>query len=199
MTDGQMPSGEMVETKAGNSPDSVTTTQSVDGTISTASVGDVAQRGMDAAKQVQNLGFADFTASLINGTFDAIVGATVKQMEAYAKLVADLSKSIQQFQTENISDAQVTQHLTVHYPDGEGGTCIRPGYTFKGVPEDPKTGAAKQDAAKQLEGVVKALVEETRSLEDAARLTTAKLGLTSSATSFTQAQVTHCDRSTSRN
>jgi hypothetical protein len=52
-----------------------------------------AGRGMDVASQVQNLGFVEFTAGLINGTFDAIVGATIKQMEAYAALVRNLYQS----------------------------------------------------------------------------------------------------------
>ncbi|HEY0095210.1 MAG TPA: hypothetical protein VGB96_12840, partial [Archangium sp.] len=34
---------------------------------------------VDAAKSVQNLGFVEFTTGLINGTFDAIISATIKQ------------------------------------------------------------------------------------------------------------------------
>ncbi|AOX04012.1 hypothetical protein BJP34_35390 [Moorena producens PAL-8-15-08-1] len=35
--------------------------------------------GISRAKQVQELGFTEFTAELINSTFDAIMGATIKQ------------------------------------------------------------------------------------------------------------------------
>ena len=79
--------------------------------------GDAARTGMGVARQVQELGFVEFTAGLITGTFDAIIGATVKQMEAYAKLVADVSKSLAQFQAENVSDAQVNAHLVERFPD----------------------------------------------------------------------------------
>ena len=89
------------------------------------SVGDTAERAIGVAKQVQDLGFVEFTAGLINGTFDAIIGATIKQMKAYAELVADLAKTLSQFQAENISDAQVNAHLSNRYPDGQGGTSVR--------------------------------------------------------------------------
>ena len=157
--------------------------------VSIKSTGDTALRGMEAAKQVQNLGFVEFTAGLINGTFDAIVGATLKQMEGYAKLVADLSKSIQQFQVENVSDAQITGHLADRYPDGEGGTSVRPGYTFTNVPEDAETGAAGKTAHEQLQNVGTALINETQRLDKELRLTRDVLGIAQDATQFTAEQV----------
>lgn len=150
------------------------------------STGDTALRGMEAAKQVQNLGFVEFTAGLINGTFDAIVGATLKQMEGYAKLVADLSKSIQQFQVENVSDAQITDHLATRYPDGEGGTSVRPGYTFTDIPEDTETGATGKTANEQVQNVVTALVNETQRLSKDLRLSRDLIGIPQDATNVTQ-------------
>jgi hypothetical protein len=158
--------------------------------IGVQSVGDGALRGMDAAKQVQNLGFVEFTAGLINGTFDAIIGATVKQMEAYAKLVADLSKSIKQFQIENVSDAQIGQHLAERYPDGQGGTSVRPGYTFADIPANEETGAAPKRGDEQLSSVVQALITETRSLVGQnLNLTLDKLNISPGDTSFDTTQV----------
>ncbi len=158
--------------------------------IGVQSVGDSASRGMDAAKQVQNLGFVEFTAGLINGTFDAIVGATVKQMEAYAKLVADLEKSIEQFQTENVSDAQIGQHLAERYPDGKGGTSVRPGYTFADIPQNQETGALGKSSTEQLSSVVQALIIETKDLnKQELDLTPERLNISSGATSFDATQV----------
>ena len=147
MTNGKMPSGDMVEPDRNDSLDdaakqviqllmqlsptqlaavrdrinALSKTDSASGTASAAESGSslaaaasgnpTLDNAMNVASRVQEIGFVEFTAGLINGTFDAIVGATLKQMEAYSKLVADLSKSIQQFQVENVTDAQITAYL----------------------------------------------------------------------------------------
>src|SRR5215213_4064075 len=51
-----------------------------------------------------NVDFPNFVSSLLNGVFDAIVGSSIRQMEAYAKLVAGARKSLDEFTNENISD-----------------------------------------------------------------------------------------------
>lgn len=151
--------------------------------------GDTALQGLEAAKQVQNLGFVEFTAGLINGTFDAIVGATVKQMEAYAQLVADLSKSIQQFQAENVSDADITQHLANRYPDGEGGTSVRPNFTFPQISPNSETGTVEQTPKGQFYQLVKALINETKGLTKGLNLTEQTLNLADDTSFFNQTQV----------
>ena len=132
-----------------------------------------AERAINVAKQVQDLGFVEFTAGLINGTFDAIIGATIKQMKAYAELVADLAKTLAQFQAENISDAQVNAHLSNRYPDGKGGTSIRSDYIFTATPipttptttgDSPNDVTAK-NASQNLQAVVEALISETAVLK----------------------------------
>ncbi len=157
-----------------------------------STTGNTASRGLEAAKQVQNLGFVEFTAGLINGTFDAIVGATVKQMEAYAQLVADLSKSIQQFQAENVSDADITEHLTNRYPDGEGSTSVRPNYIFQDTMEDTETGATAKLGKDRLQDTVRALIDETKGLSKNLKLTRTNLGIAEDAMDiqFNQEQVT---------
>jgi hypothetical protein len=157
-----------------------------------AAVGDTAARAMDVAKQVQNLGFVEFTAGLINGTFDAIIGATIKQMKAYAELVADLAKTLSQFQAENISDAQVNAHLSNRYPDGQGGTSVRSNYTFKDTAADPANGVTGSTASQNLQAVVETLISETAGLKaPAVPLTRTSLGIAQGDTpiTFTDAQV----------
>ncbi|NEO93088.1 MAG: hypothetical protein F6K56_23835 [Moorea sp. SIO3G5] len=127
--------------------------------------------GISGAKQVQELGFTEFTAGLINSTFDAIIGATIKQMEAYRELVANLAKTLAQFQAENVSDAQITDHLAQHYPDGQGGTVVRPNYTFKTIPADPNTGTQEKPANHLLTEVAQALEAETINLTNPLILT----------------------------
>lgn len=154
-------------------------------------IGDVADRAIGVAKQVQNLGFVDFTAGLINGTFDAIIGATIKQMDAYAKLVADLAKTLAQFQAENVSDAQVNAHLSNRYPDGEGSTSVRLGFVFKDTAADAAKGVTGKTASENMQAVVVALILETVGLKEADRLTRVKLGIaeTDTPTSFTAEQI----------
>ncbi len=157
-----------------------------------AAVGDTAARAMDVAKQVQNLGFVEFTAGLINGTFDAIIGATIKQMKAYAELVADLAKTLSQFQAENISDAQVNAHLSNRYPDGQGGTSVRSNYTFKDTTANLAEGVEAKTASEKMQAVVEALISETAGLKaPAVPLTRTSLGIAQGDTpiTFTDEQV----------
>ena len=150
------------------------------------------ERAMGVAKQVQDLGFVEFTAGLINGTFDAIIGATIKQMKAYAELVADISKELTQFQAENISDAQVNAHLSNRYPDGKGGTSVRSDYTFQATAADLANGVTGSTASQNLQAVVEALILETAGLKTpAVPLTRTNLNIPQTDTSiiFTPAQI----------
>jgi len=63
-----------------------------------------------------NVDFPNFVSSLLNGVFDAIVGSSIRQMEAYAKLVAGARKSLDEFTNENISDNEARHHLLDRLP-----------------------------------------------------------------------------------
>jgi len=162
-----------------------------DSAITAAADTSTLDNAMNVASRVQEIGFVEFTAGLINGTFDAIVGATLKQMEAYSTLVADLSKSIQQFQTENVTDAQITEYLAQRYPDGEGGTVVRTTYVFKPTDANAAEGISSKTANQQLQEVVESLIAETQSLKENQRLTRTSLGINkdSNLTQFTTEQV----------
>ena len=43
------------------------------------------------------IAFPVFVADLINSTFDAIVDASIRQMEAYGQLLANVSQTVDQF------------------------------------------------------------------------------------------------------
>lgn len=81
-----------------------------------------------AAKPQQNLAgatremlgaiaFPEFAASLIQGTFQAIVDSSIQQMEAYSRLLAETAKTVDQFMDDNISDDMARDHLTSNYGD----------------------------------------------------------------------------------
>ncbi len=146
--------------------------------IQALNLGSTANSAMGVAKQVQDLGFVEFTAGLINGTFDALIGATIKQIKAYSELVADIAKTLAEFQAENISDAQVNAHLSNRYPDGIGGTSVRSNYTFQATAADPANGVTGSTAAQNLQAVVEALISETAVLKaPAVPLTRTNLGI----------------------
>jgi hypothetical protein len=88
------------------------------------------QAGTDLIRQATELPFPEFVAKLITGTFDAIVASHIKQSEAYAQLVAELAKTIQQFEAANVTLPQVDAWLAENYPDGSGGTLISTTVTY---------------------------------------------------------------------
>ena len=70
-----------------------------------------------AGALLQAVNFPEFCAGLINGVFHSIVQTSIEQMEAYAKLVADVSKSLSEFRDENTTQNQGRDHLVQTFPD----------------------------------------------------------------------------------
>ncbi|WP_349604988.1 hypothetical protein [Cupriavidus sp. DF5525] len=66
---------------------------------------------------VQGVNFPGFVSGLVQGVFHSIVDSSIQQMEAYAKLVADVSKSLNQFRDDNTTDNQGRDHLVEQFPD----------------------------------------------------------------------------------
>lgn len=63
---------------------------------------------------LQAVDFPDFVAGLIKGVFDAVVGASIAQMEAYAKLFEEVAQSVEQYEENCASeDRAKRQHLLV--------------------------------------------------------------------------------------
>ena len=60
--------------------------------------------------------FPTFVADLIKGTFQAIVNASIQQMEAYGQLLANVARTVDQFMAENITDNQARDYLVGRYP-----------------------------------------------------------------------------------
>lgn len=76
------------------------------------------QRSAGATREMLGaIAFPDFTASLIQGTFQAIVDSSIQQMEAYSRLLAETAKTVDQFMADNISDDMAKDHLTTNYGD----------------------------------------------------------------------------------
>jgi hypothetical protein len=73
-------------------------------------IGQVTRQTLDA------IAFPTFVAELIRGTFDAITQASVKQMEAYGRLLGNVGRSVDDFMNQNISDNQARDWLVESYP-----------------------------------------------------------------------------------
>ncbi len=62
------------------------------------------------------INFPAFVAGLVHGTFDAMVDASIRQMEAYAELVATVARSADDFTRDNVSRGQAIDWLSEKYP-----------------------------------------------------------------------------------
>ena len=81
---------------------------------------------------VKAVDFPKFVSSLIEGVFSSIVKSSIKQMEAFSKMLESVSKSADQFAKETISDQTVREYLQNSYPRAleitageEGGQQLR--------------------------------------------------------------------------
>ena len=80
-------------------------------TRATGSAGRITKETLNA------IAFPTFVADLIKGTFNAIVDASIQQMEAYGKLLANVAKTVDQFMSENITDTQARDCLSSAFPE----------------------------------------------------------------------------------
>ncbi len=77
-----------------------------------------AREGAEVAKQfMSSVNFVDFVSGLIDGVFHSIVTSSIEQMEAYSRMVADVSKSLSDFRDENTTEDQGRDHLVEKFPD----------------------------------------------------------------------------------
>jgi hypothetical protein len=91
--------------------------------VSTASGGDATQMGesiavgvTQAARMVREIDFPTFVASLVEGTFHAIVKSSIEQMKAYAEMVRSVATSLNDFKDQNTTDNQARDSLVSRYP-----------------------------------------------------------------------------------
>lgn len=89
--------------------------------------------GERAGAALASVNFPAFVASLITGTFQAIVDASAQQVQEYAKLVASISQSAGSFSRENVSLDQTRDELAAKHPRDLMVVLPRPG--ARGVPK----------------------------------------------------------------
>jgi hypothetical protein len=81
--------------------------------------------GRRAGALSDELDFPAFVASLVHGTFDAIVDSSIRQMQSFADLVAAVAKPLEQFTNENVTPNQARDYLVDQYP--QDVTLVRDG------------------------------------------------------------------------
>jgi hypothetical protein len=72
--------------------------------------------GRRAGALSDEIDFPAFVASLVHGTFDAIVDSSIKQMESFADLVSAVAKPLDQFAQENVTPGQARAWLVEQFP-----------------------------------------------------------------------------------
>jgi hypothetical protein len=97
----------------------------------TFQAGAVHQGVEEFAHLVQTVDFPEFVSGLIQGVFQAIVDASIQQMQAYGELLAATAKSVGEFASDHISDDQVRQQIANRHPglvkierSSDGGTKL---------------------------------------------------------------------------
>ncbi|HET7402354.1 MAG TPA: hypothetical protein VFJ62_11245, partial [Usitatibacter sp.] len=93
-----------------------------------AATGPVGRAGEVARATLQAIDFPSFVSSLIQGTFQAIVDASIQQMEAYAELLKNVAGTVDRFMNDNVSDGMAKDYLADQYGnvlarDTSGGTA----------------------------------------------------------------------------
>jgi hypothetical protein len=66
---------------------------------------------------LKQVNFVDFVGGLIQGVFSSIVQSSIQQMEAYARMVEQVAKSLQQFRDDNVTENQGRDHMVERFPD----------------------------------------------------------------------------------
>jgi hypothetical protein len=78
----------------------------------------VTEEGGEAfADVIQRVNFPAFVGGLIDGVFNSIVTTSIKQMEAYAEMVKNVSKSVDQYMKDNVTENHARDYLAERYPD----------------------------------------------------------------------------------
>ncbi|KQW50797.1 MULTISPECIES: hypothetical protein [unclassified Roseateles] len=94
-------------------------------------------RAVDAAAataiMLQTVDFPDFVGDLVKGVFNAVVDASIQQMQAYAELIKQVADAVDRFKQDNIGTAQARDWLTQRFgaelerdPRGRLRWCVDP-------------------------------------------------------------------------
>ncbi|MEW6576308.1 MAG: hypothetical protein AB1408_08165 [Pseudomonadota bacterium] len=79
---------------------------------------DAAREGAKVAGELlREVKFPTFVSGLINGVFQSITDSSIRQMEAYQKMIASVATSLKQFMDDNVDANQGRDHMVDQFPD----------------------------------------------------------------------------------
>ncbi|WP_413740688.1 hypothetical protein [Sphingomonas sp. Sphisp66] len=81
------------------------------------SAGSLMAGAQAAGEFMRQVNFVEFVSGLIDGVFNSIITSNIQQMEAYSKMVSDVSKSLNQFRDDNTSSDDGKDQLCEQFPD----------------------------------------------------------------------------------
>lgn len=67
-------------------------------------------------EMVKKVDFVGFVSGLVQGVFQAVVNASIQQMQAFGELLAATAKTVDQFASDHITDAQARDYVANRYP-----------------------------------------------------------------------------------
>ncbi|KUZ71622.1 hypothetical protein WI40_13400 [Burkholderia ubonensis] len=116
------------------------------------------------------IAFPTFVADLIKGTFQAIVDASIRQMEAYGNLLSNVAKTVDQFMADNVTDNNARDYLAGAYPghfkietDDEGAHIrVRDGASDRAKPDFKSQFSLESDVDLSDEAAEQVLVPAAR-------------------------------------
>ena len=116
------PDEERIATGLADPPDRFKDTRSIiptDGkTAGDKMTGKPAKQGAGSYTDlIGKVDFPKFVGGLVEGVFNAIVTSSIKQMEAYSDMVANIAKSADQYMKDNVSPNQARDWLAGKYPE----------------------------------------------------------------------------------
>lgn len=77
-----------------------------------------AREGAKIAGELLNaVQFPTFVSGLINGVFQSITDSSIRQMEAYQKMIAAVASSLKQFMDDHVDPNQGRDHMVDQFPD----------------------------------------------------------------------------------
>jgi hypothetical protein len=117
---------------------------------------------------VKTVDFPKFVAGLVHGVFQAVVDASIQQMRAYGELLSSVSKTVDDFARDDVSDGEAREYIANRYPDAAEVDTSGPTAKLK-----PKEGADAVDFTKDFgsdtSGIDLSDEESERKLVDAAK------------------------------
>lgn len=124
------------------------------------------QIGQVTRETLRAISFPTFVSDLIRSTFNAIVQTSIQQMEAFGQMLSNVTKTVDEFMQDNISDAQARDWLQQRYPDyiqvKEGHATPRDGADEKPAPNFSRDLHLSEDVSLDESSIEEKLVPAAR-------------------------------------